>query len=76
MGIRLYPIWDGSISCNNTTSWEWIKKAIKESDYFILIVGGKNGSIEKSSGISYTRKEYGYALLNEIPTISFIVKDE
>ena len=68
-GMEVFP-------ATNTTSWEWIEKAIIESDYFILIIGGKNGSIEKNSGMSYTRKEYEYALLNEIPTISFIVKDE
>ncbi len=68
-GMEVFP-------ATNTTSWEWIEKMIKESDYFILIVGGKNGSIEKNSGMSYTRKEYEYALFNQIPTISFIVKDE
>jgi hypothetical protein len=68
-GMEVFP-------ATNTTSWEWIEKMIKESDYFVLVVGGKNGSIEKNSGMSYTRKEYEYALFNKIPTISFIVKDE
>lgn len=49
-GMEVFPATSG-------TSWEWIEKAIKESDYYILIAGGKYGSIDKETGINYTKKE-------------------
>ena len=57
----------------NETQWEWIKRAIKESDYYIVIIGGKYGSINKKTGLSYTEMEYRYAEEVGIPTIAFIV---
>lgn len=57
----------------NETQWEWIKRAIKESDYYIVIIGGKYGSINKKTGLSYTEMEYRYAEEVGISTIAFIV---
>jgi hypothetical protein len=28
---------------SNETQWNWIKKVIDESDYYVVIVGGKYG---------------------------------
>jgi len=67
-GMEVFP-------ATNNSSWDWIERAIKESDYFILIIGGKYGSIHHS-GISYTQKEYEYAKSVGIPSISFIVKED
>ncbi len=35
-----------------------IKKWIDESDVYMLILGGRYGSIEEESGLSYTELEY------------------
>lgn len=59
----------------NETQWEWIKQAIEESDYYIVIIGGKYGSINPKTGISYTEMEYRYANEVGIPNIAFIVDD-
>lgn len=40
---------------------ETIKKWINESDAYILILGGRYGSIDDSTGKSYTHWEYDYA---------------
>lgn len=50
------------------------KKLIDESDYYIVIVAGKYGSVDEA-GISYTRKEYEYAVSKGIPVIGFIHSD-
>ncbi len=55
----------------NEDQWTFIKKLIDTCDYYIVIVGGRYGS-EDIEGISYTQKEYEYALSKEIPTIGFI----
>ena len=67
-GMEVFP-------ATNNSSWDWIERAIKESDYFILILGGKYGSIH-TSGVSYTQKEYEYAKSVGIPSISFIVNED
>ncbi len=55
----------------NEAQWEVIKKVIDECDYYILIIGGRYGSIT-SDGISYTEKEYNYAKLLNIPVLGFV----
>lgn len=42
--------------------FESIKPVIDESDYYMLILGGKYGSIIENEKISYTEKEFDYAL--------------
>ena len=44
-GMELFP-------ASNDTQWTWIKKVIDESDYYIVIVGGRYGSISKHTGLS------------------------
>jgi len=60
----------------NATQWNWIKKIIEECDYYILIIGGKYGTINDETGISFTEMEYDYANEKGIPTIAFIIEDE
>ena len=48
---------------------------IDECDYYILIIGGRYGSIESVSGKSYTQKEFEYASEIGVPIISFVHTD-
>lgn len=41
--------------------WKIIKEAIDSSDFYILIIGNRYGSIEETTGISYTEKKFDYA---------------
>lgn len=52
-----------------------IKDLISSCDYYVLILGGKYGSIEEISQKSYTQLEYEYAKSQNIPTIAFFQKD-
>lgn len=54
----------------NEDQWTYIKKRIDDCDYYIVIVGGKYGSLAPE-GISYTEKEYKYAISRKMPTIAF-----
>ena len=45
------------------------------SDYFVLIIGRYCGTLFEE-GISYTEKEYDYALSKGIPVLSFIIADD
>ncbi len=57
-------------------SWVKIKRWIDESDAYILILGGRYGSIEPESGKSYVELEYKYALSQNKPFMSILVTDE
>ncbi len=59
----------------NKSQWETIKKWIDESDIYMLILGGRYGSIESSSRKSYTQLEYEYALENGKPIFSIVLSD-
>lgn len=66
-GMELFPAID-------TKQFDYIKQIIDDSDYYLLIIGARYGSIDED-GISYTEKEYDYAVSKGIPIIVFIRKD-
>lgn len=57
----------------NEDQWTLIKKVIDDSDYYLVIIAGRYGSIG-ADGISYTEMEYRYALEAGKPVIGFIHK--
>lgn len=52
-----------------------IQKWIDNSDIYMLILGGRYGSIEKESGLSYTELEYRYALSKNMPVFAIVLDD-
>lgn len=54
---------------------EAIKQWIDESDVYLLILGGRYGSIEPTTGKSYTHLEYEYAVAREKPFFACVVTD-
>ena len=63
-GMELFPAIDNE-------QFEFIKKIIDDCDYYILIIGGRYGTLS-SDGLSYTEKEFDYALEKNIKVIAFI----
>lgn len=59
-------------SANGRQQWATIQKTIDTSDYYVLIVGDRYGSISEDEGISYTEKEFDYASSKGIPTLCFL----
>lgn len=55
-------------------SWTYIASLIDQCDYYVVIVGGKYGSLT-SEGISFTQKEFLYAQSKCVPCIAFIHSD-
>jgi hypothetical protein len=66
-GMELFP-------ATNEEQWDLIKDVIDECDYYVLILGGRYGSLD-NNGIGYTEKEYRYALEIGKPIISFLHKE-
>lgn len=53
---------------------EVINQWIDESDVYLLILGGRYGSIEPKTGKSYIHLEYEYALDREKPLFACVIK--
>lgn len=68
------PIGMEMFSADDDEQWVQIKRSIDSSDYYIVIVAHRYGSITKE-GISYTQKEFEYAKYKKIPILSFIIDD-
>lgn len=70
--LECMPAGMESFPASDDSQWEWIKRIILDSDYYVVIIGNKYGSINNETGISYTEMEYRFAIENDIPTIAFI----
>ncbi|MBD5456849.1 MAG: DUF4062 domain-containing protein [Lachnospiraceae bacterium] len=57
----------------NESQLKTIYKWIDESDVYMLILGGRYGSVESKSGKSYTQLEYEYALSKDIPVFAVVL---
>jgi len=66
-GMELFPASDDS-------AWQLIKDVIDSSDYYVLIIGGRYGSLD-DTGIGYTEKEYDYATSSKKPVVPLLYKN-
>ena len=60
----------------NDSQLKTIYKWIDESDVYMLILGGRYGSVESKSGKSYTQLEYEYALSKDIPVFAVVLSQD
>ena len=65
-GMELFPATDDS-------AWNLIRDVIDSSDYYVVIVGGRYGTLD-DEGIGYTEREYDYAVSCEKPVIPLLHK--
>jgi len=71
-----FPIGMEMFSAGDEDQWKIIQETIDSSDYYILIIGHKYGSViedGKDKGISYTQKEFRYAQKKGIPILAFLI---
>jgi len=63
-GMELFPAADEK-------QLDFIKRVIDDCDYYLLIIGGRYGSLS-DSGLSYTELEYDYAVSRGIKVIALV----
>lgn len=63
-GMEYFP-------ATNDDQWSFIQELIDQCDYYVVVVGARYGSMS-SDGLSFTEKEYRYALEKGIPVIGFV----
>ena len=64
VGMELFPAADDE-------TLAFIKSQIDDADYYVVVVAGRYGSTAPD-GLSFTEKEYDYALERKKPTIGFV----
>ncbi len=62
-GMELFP-------ASNEEQFEFIRRVIDDCDYYLLIIAGRYGSVA-ADGLSYTEKEFDYAVGRGLPVIAF-----
>lgn len=62
-GMEMFP-------AANTTQWQLIERMIDDSDYVVVVVAQRYGSVDET-GISYTQKEFEYAERTNRPILAF-----
>ncbi|NNE83919.1 MAG: DUF4062 domain-containing protein [Alphaproteobacteria bacterium] len=68
------PVGMEMFSAGDEQQWDVIKKQIEQSDYYVVIVAHRYGSMD--GNLSYTEKEYDYAVSLELPTLGFILETD
>lgn len=76
LGSNNIPAGMELFKAGNNSQWETIKKWINDSDIYMLILGGRYGSIEPTSKKSYTQLEYEYALSMNIPVFAVVLSKD
>ncbi|MFC6592421.1 DUF4062 domain-containing protein [Deinococcus lacus] len=75
MKIGHIPLGMEAFGAADASQWEIITDTIDKADYYVLIIGGRYGSIDAETGMSYTEKEFRYAKAQGIPCLVFPVHD-
>ena len=70
--LRHIPAGMELFSATGENQFEMIKPIIYESDYYLLIVAGKYGTVCEETGLSYTEMEYDFAVENHKRVIAFV----
>lgn len=69
--LRHIPVGMEHFVSTNDEQFNYIKRLLDETDYYIIIIGNRYGS-QADDGISYTEKEFDYAINLGIPIIACI----
>lgn len=69
------PIGMERFPSSNLEQFEYIKSVLKYVDYYVLIIGGRYGTINEETGLSYTEMEYDFAVEQGIPILVFLKDD-
>ena len=60
------------LPATNEDAWTLIRRVIDGCDYYLLVIAGKYGSVNSTSGLSYTEMEYDYAVSAGKPVMAFL----
>lgn len=76
LSARHIPAGMELFNSSDESQLEVIKRWIDSSDIYVLILGGRYGSIEVKTGKSYIELEYEYALEKKKPFFSIVIDED
>lgn len=68
------PVGMEQFPASEMSQMDYIKKKLDDCDYYILILAGRYGSVDKDD-IGFTEKEFDYACEKNIPIMSFVFEN-
>jgi hypothetical protein len=63
-GMEYFP-------AGNEEAWSYVTDLIDDCDYYVVVLGGRYGSTD-SEGVSFTEREYRYAIERGVPVAAFL----
>ncbi len=63
-------------SAGNESQLDTIRRWIDESDVYMIILGGRYGSVDLKTSLSYTELEYDYAVSIDKPVFAVVITDD
>lgn len=75
LSMHHFPVGMELFSASDEEQWQIIRETIDSSDYYVLIIGHRYGTVIEDEGISYTEKEFMYARDSGIPILAFLMDD-
>lgn len=70
--LRCIPSGMELFTASGQPPWNVIEAALETTDYMVLILAGRYGSVSNKDGRSYTEREYDHALELGIPVLAFL----
>jgi hypothetical protein len=67
-GMELFP-------ASDKQKLDLIKGVIDLCDYYVVIIGGRYGSVDAEAALSYTEMEFDYAVTKGVPVMGFLHGD-
>ncbi len=74
LGLEHFPAGMEIFPASDAIQWDFISRVILECDYYIIVLGGRYGSLSPD-GIGYTEMEFDFAVEHQIPIIALVHKD-
>lgn len=74
ISIGDFPVQMEDFPAADEDQFDFIKSLIDKCDYYVLIIAGRYGTLDKD-GISYTEKEYRYAVSKGVPVLVMLHND-
>ena len=68
------PVGMEMFSAADEEQWKIIQRQIDEIDFYVILIAHRYGSTT-AEGISYTEKEYDYAVSKGVPVLGFVIED-
>jgi hypothetical protein len=66
------PVGMENFSAYDDRGWKVIDRTLQTTDYYVLILAGRYGTIDDALGVSWTEREYQRAIELGIPVLAFI----